>query len=156
MTEPPLRALSIRQPWCHAIVHGSKRIENRSWPPPSSVIGSVIALHAPARIDRDAWFPSAAAGEWKAPETLPHSVVLAVATVAACHDATHAEACSCSYWGMAHSWHWELADVRPLAEPVPCKGALSLWRLPKDVDAAVRAQLPAIAKSALGLEVTDA
>jgi hypothetical protein len=33
------------------------------------------------------------------------------------------------------------ANARPLAEPVPCKGALGLWWLPDDVDAQVRAQL---------------
>lgn len=26
-----MRALSIRQPWAHLIIHGGKRIENRSW-----------------------------------------------------------------------------------------------------------------------------
>lgn len=27
-----LRALSIRQPWCHHILHDGKDVENRSWP----------------------------------------------------------------------------------------------------------------------------
>jgi hypothetical protein len=27
-----MRALSIRQPWAHAILHAGKRIENRTWP----------------------------------------------------------------------------------------------------------------------------
>ncbi len=31
----------------------------------------------------------------------------------------------------------------PLAEPVPCRGALGLWRVPDDVESAVRAQLEA-------------
>lgn len=36
---------------------------------------------------------------------------------------------------------WLLADVRRLDQPVPCKGALSLWALPPAVLAAVEAQL---------------
>lgn len=38
-------------------------------------------------------------------------------------------------------WHWRIADVHPLAQPVPCRGALGLWSLPDDVRAAVRAQI---------------
>lgn len=34
-----------------------------------------------------------------------------------------------------------LGDKKELKRPVPCKGALGLWPLPKDVDAQVRAQL---------------
>jgi len=28
---PPLKALSVRQPWAHLIIHHGKDIENRSW-----------------------------------------------------------------------------------------------------------------------------
>lgn len=36
---------------------------------------------------------------------------------------------------------WELVDLHVLPEPVPARGALGLWRLPEDVELAVRAQL---------------
>jgi hypothetical protein len=49
----------------------------------------------------------------------------------------------CSPWAARGRHHIELAGVRPLAEPVPCKGALGLWRLPEDVEKAVREQLEA-------------
>jgi hypothetical protein len=38
-------------------------------------------------------------------------------------------------------WAWILEDIRPLPEPVPCRGAQGLWNVPADVEAAVRAQL---------------
>jgi len=47
----------------------------------------------------------------------------------------------CSPWAVIGQYHWQLANVRPLAEPVPCKGALKLWCLPGDVEKLVRAQL---------------
>lgn len=47
----------------------------------------------------------------------------------------------CSRWAVGGSFHWELSNVRPLAEPVPCKGRLSLWDLPDDVEAAVLSQI---------------
>lgn len=34
-------------------------------------------------------------------------------------------------------WAWILADVRPLPEPVPCRGAQGLWTVPADIEAAV-------------------
>jgi hypothetical protein len=46
----------------------------------------------------------------------------------------------CSPWSMSGQFHWELSGVRSLW-PVPCKGALGLWRLPEDAEKAVRAQL---------------
>jgi hypothetical protein len=36
---------------------------------------------------------------------------------------------------------WLLADVQPLAVPVPCRGALGLWTVPEAVKEAVRRQL---------------
>jgi len=41
-----VNALSIREPWASAIVHGEKRIENRTWAPPARYIDTQIAIHA--------------------------------------------------------------------------------------------------------------
>jgi hypothetical protein len=76
--------------------------------------------------------------------------VIAVAEIAGCH---HADECmlpeyligtgraGCCAWAMRGQFHIELAGVRPLAVPVPCRGMLGLWRLPEDTESAVRAQL---------------
>ncbi|MFP4600655.1 MAG: ASCH domain-containing protein [Persicimonas sp.] len=40
-----IKVLTIKAPWAQAIVHGTKRIENRTWKPHSDVMGEVIALH---------------------------------------------------------------------------------------------------------------
>ena len=159
----PMRALTVRQPYAHMIARCGKTTENR--PKPVRYRG-LIAVHAGAysRWDqagaddpqcRRAWY------EWAA--ALPHpnvtgplrreaihldfGAVIAVAVVAGCHDATYAEACSCSPWARPRSWHWELADVRPLTRPVPCRGMLGLWRLPDDVEKSVREQMGAQSKT---------
>jgi hypothetical protein len=36
---------------------------------------------------------------------------------------------------------WLLAEIRPLREPVPCKGALSLWEVPVEAQRQIEAQL---------------
>ncbi|MCA9971716.1 MAG: hypothetical protein KC425_15935 [Anaerolineales bacterium] len=45
-----MKALSIKQPWLYCITDlpqiGAKRVENRTWTPPSQLIGERIALHA--------------------------------------------------------------------------------------------------------------
>jgi len=45
MREIPTRALSILQPWAHAIVHLGKRIENREWRNGCSYRGEIL-IHA--------------------------------------------------------------------------------------------------------------
>lgn len=36
---------------------------------------------------------------------------------------------------------WPLANNRPLARPVPCRGAFGLWAIPIDVQAQISRQL---------------
>lgn len=36
---------------------------------------------------------------------------------------------------------WLLAEVRRLPEPIPCKGALSLWEVPAEVETQIAAQI---------------
>lgn len=47
--------LTLHQPWAELIVRGPKRIENRDWPPPSSLVGSYLAIHAGKTLHLDAW-----------------------------------------------------------------------------------------------------
>lgn len=47
-----MRALSLWQPWAFSVAAGKKKIENRSWKPPITVIGETIALHASQTYDR--------------------------------------------------------------------------------------------------------
>ena len=41
-----LRTLTIIQPWSHIIVHGPKRVENRTWEPRGLAVGDYLAIHA--------------------------------------------------------------------------------------------------------------
>lgn len=51
-----MKALSIRQPWAWLVVHGPKRIENRSWHLPPSMVGQRIYIHAAAGMTYDEYF----------------------------------------------------------------------------------------------------
>jgi hypothetical protein len=89
------------------------------------------------------------------PTKLARGAIVAVATLAGAHPWSWEELCGpthlytspstpglCSPWvRLGVPWHWELADVRPLPIPIPCKGALGLWRVPENVAAAVVSQM---------------
>jgi hypothetical protein len=153
-----LQALSIKQPWCWAIVNGSKRIENRTW---TTSHRGPIAIHASLQWDKGGERSQVVQSEWdqfvrhlppmnchhgplrKSTAWMEFGAVLAVADVVdVCTAKGDHTACRCgSTWAAPYQCHWKLDNVRRLREPVPCKGALQLWRLPEDVDAAVRVQL---------------
>lgn len=44
-----MKAISLWQPWASLIAAGVKPFETRHWPPPASVIGAPIAIHAAKR-----------------------------------------------------------------------------------------------------------
>jgi hypothetical protein len=40
-----MKALSLQEPFASLVCNGRKRVENRSWAPPASLIGERIAIH---------------------------------------------------------------------------------------------------------------
>ena len=153
-----LRALTIRQPWAWAILHG-KPVENRTWPPPHWL--TEVAIHAGARSgwDEDGEFSPLVQAAWRkfAADPPPMNTVAplgpgaihigfsAIAAVAEGLSSHHASDCCgyCSEWAVQGQFHWQWRTLRVLAEPVPAKGALGLWKVPDDIESAVRAQLEA-------------
>lgn len=140
-----MRALTVRQPYAWAIAVGEKDVENRSR---ATHYRGLLAIHAAKAVYRegidDPLVLKAIAGKEFAIGEAESSLgaVVAVALLAGCHhESTERPRNSCSSWGRPGMYHWDLAGVRPLARPVPCRGKLGLWRLPGDVAQAVRAQL---------------
>lgn len=131
-----MRALTIRQPWADAIAHGKKRTENRTWEPPKKHIGTRILIHAGAAYDPMGRFiitDRDALASW--PDT--RGAVIAVARLV---DVHFADSC-CEPWGEPNVYHWTLADVTALPDPVPHKGRLQLWTPDTEAIAAVEVQL---------------
>jgi hypothetical protein len=65
-----MKALTIRQPWIHAILREGKNIENRSW---QRTFRGWVALHASARPERHASFLGFVIEQHLACETLRRS-----------------------------------------------------------------------------------
>jgi len=134
------RALTVRQPWAHALAHGPKDGENRSrriFTPPAE--GVWVALHTGKagsshadRFEVQAWWP-----QYRWWREICGAVIAVVRFLPPHPPHTG----STSPWRDPGQWWYPRAEVIPLREPVPAKGALGLWTMPPDVADAVRAQL---------------
>ncbi len=145
-----MRTISIRQPWCFAILNCGKRIENRRTNIAGAYRGPVL-LHAaksndlPDTIAAFEWMRERRL--WSAPDMLPamdRGGIVGRARIEAVFD-------PCSeddyrsiitlrqpyhetnlLWAEPGMWWILLADVEPLPF-VPCRGRLGLWTPLEDV-----------------------
>lgn len=138
-----LRVLSVRQPWALAICLG-KDIENR---PHRTRHCGPVAIHASKPFDDIpvstlTWVLERIGLTRGQAVSLDHrSAVVAVVDIVGCHECP-SEGRQCSPWAAAGRWHWQLANVRVLTTPVPCRGQLGLCWLPDDIYTAIKAQIP--------------
>jgi len=131
-----MKALTIKQPWVHAILKEGKDIENRTW---KREFPCWIALHSSGKPNRKVKFP----GRIPIPDlkTLEYSAICGVARVVGTVTK------SSSKW-FDHrednrvNYGWILEDVTPLTTPIKCDGALNLWDVPPNILRSIRRQLP--------------
>jgi hypothetical protein len=134
-----VKAATIWQPWAWAIAEDLKPVENRGW---ATRHRGELAIHAGLRWDEiGAADPRiiVAAGQIAGPllsdaRFVRGAIIAVVELVDVVRD-------SSSVWAEPGQCHWLLANVRPIAEPVPCRGWQNVWDVPPDVEALVRAQL---------------
>lgn len=148
-----MRALTVRQPYADAIAHGTKRIENRTRALPARHVGVPVLLHAGKELHASGITAASlhsmayVTGDPTAPSWPDaRSALLAVIRFTGSHRCADVHWC-CKPWGQVETkqhpevWHWEIAEVTCLKEPVPASGALGFWTPTDDVLEAVHAQL---------------
>jgi hypothetical protein len=137
-----MRALTLWQPWAHIVASGLKRIENRRWWR-KNVRGERIAIHAGKCFDAEA--ADRIYYEFGGPLLTNHRVelgaVIATAVVASvvdnARDAAALAGDDQARWFFG-PFGWVLEDI-VACDPLPCRGRQGLWRLPDDVETAVKA-----------------
>jgi len=149
----PMLAVSLTQPWASLVALGKKTIETRSW---TASHRGPIAIHAAKgfpggcqALCAEEPFRAALAG--RTAKQLPRGLIVAVARLDSCWRFPEAPD---PFGGRPHAEHeidfgdytpgrfgFVLTDIVPLPEPVPAKGALSIWRIPDDVRALIAAQI---------------
>lgn len=135
-----MKALSIRAPWWWWILYGGKDIENRTR---RTHYRGPILLHASSwwslpqvRADNNA-ATDMARHNGKAFQLLHESDfnhvralgghIVAAAEIVDCLEPTLYGNAASSPWHMPGQYGWKLANVRPVNNPMPCKGALGLF-----------------------------
>jgi len=119
-----MKALSVRQPWAHLIIHGGKDVENRSR---RTLHRGPLAIHAagtmtPAERAMLPHFPLIN------PAKLPMEAIIGIVELVDCVQGYD------SKWAMEGMWHWVLANPKAFRTPIRMAGNLSLWNwdgLPK-------------------------
>lgn len=135
---PRVRGLSLTRPWPWAFVNGPfpKRVENRSWKPPHSIISTHhIALHAAQSWDEDDRdVIELITGIYVPPrDQHVHSALFAVCRITDCVEADEVERVidpSQQRWFFGPNG-WSISDFVKLIAPVACKGAQGLWSFDK-------------------------
>jgi hypothetical protein len=133
-----MRAITLSQPWADLVVYGTKRIENRSLTlqgPARALIGQQVAIHAGRKVE--------IAVALLRGFTLPMQagVLTGVATVKSVHVYPWSELPRDQDVWANGPLLIELADVRALPTPIPCRGFLGFWPLITEFEARLRAQL---------------
>ena len=146
-----MKALTLIQPWATLIALGEKRIETRSW---KTLYRGELAIHAGKKIDKKICnqepFKSILAKHGYITENLPTGCVVAVCNVIDCskifydevdevsrlmdYDCTKIQENELAFGDYTPGrYGWKLSDINILAEPIPAKGALSLWEWLDDI-----------------------
>jgi len=137
-----MKALTLLRPWSNAIIRFGKDVENRTWAPASVILGQRIAIHSGREIDeRGIGFVMSmlrndrTAFAMHSDELLgpPMSIIGTVKLVGVVRQ-------SSSQW-FSGPIGWQLADPRPLREPLFCRGMQRLWTVPPEIEEIIRESL---------------
>ena len=140
-------ALTLRHPWAVAIRDWGKRVENRTWKPPRSLIGQWLAIHGGV-VPKGAARGEAhhdlcdliARGLAPPAIRLADAIVPGIVCVVRLDRVVQpgdGDPIVSSRW-FTGPYGWVLSDVVPMPEPIPCSGKQGLWPLPEDVLEKVR------------------
>lgn len=140
-----IMALSLQQPWASLIAVGAKRIETRDW---TTIYRGPLAIHAGLAFSLDQgrllvtqpWRGVLNKAGIHLPSQLPRGAIVAVCQLL---DVVRAETLAPTLepneliFGDFNAGRsaWQLADVRPLRQPIRTRGQPGLW----DVTALVNA-----------------
>lgn len=128
-----MKTLSIKQPWASLIMCGVKRVENRTWSTPHR---GPLLIHASGKYDHaGVTFLEEKGIAHLSADDAPRGAILGTVELVDVVDSRRQQSLFDN--GDEHNLDedplafgpvcWIVTDPRPLAEPIPTKGKLSLW-----------------------------
>ena len=131
-TLPPIvKAITVRQPFASAIVAGVKTVENRTWR--TSHRGPLL-VHAAAGSELPTVAPNVVAALERHARAIgdrPRGVIIGIVTLVDVVRVSGGEV-EDDEWAVG-PWCWVLRDAIRFADPVPYRGALSLFGVGREV-----------------------
>jgi hypothetical protein len=129
-----VKALSIHQPWAWAILFAGKNVENRTWRTHHRGPLLIHAARSRASYDRQdaALWPRLYGVELPAWEELTTGAIIGCVDVVDCVPVEAGGTLGArreSVWALEGYFGWMLANLRPFAEPVRCRGAQMLFEV---------------------------
>jgi hypothetical protein len=117
-----MKALTIRQPWAHAILNLGKDVENRSWR--RNYRGPVL-IHAGSYNERH---PRKRLAEYmQRPPSVKSLADLPKGFIVGIVEIVDYVKNSKSRWADKGYWHWIIGNPRRI-RPIQCTGRLMLWK----------------------------
>jgi len=152
-----MKALTLRHPWAFAVCHWGKRIENRTWKPPASLVGQRFAIHGGKCPTSSGGLAEVKSifddlltihgkpdyrinGDLKLRDVILEGIV--ATAVVDRYIYLDAFPGKIGDPALQDPWFddevpsnigWVLRDVVVLPEPIPCKGAQGLWTVPNEI-----------------------
>lgn len=128
-----MKALSIQQPFAHAILHLGKDVENRTWPWPASIpLPCRIVIHAGKREDTEGHEIIKQMTSVDVPWDLPKGCLVGEATVLGSFNLAEARAETgrpkYNPWVFG-PYCWVLTDPIAYPEPIPYRGQLRIFEV---------------------------
>jgi hypothetical protein len=130
-----MKAITLRQPWAWAIMNAGKDIENRNW---RTNFRGRVAIHAAVGMTHDEYekaygYIRNVNRRIKIPayEDLERGAIIGTVEIVDCVQDSD------SRWFMG-KYGFVLASPKRLPEPIPCKGALSFWNIPQNIESRIK------------------
>jgi hypothetical protein len=148
-----MKALSLSQPWCWAVLHANKHIENRSWQPPIEMIGQQIVLHAAKSWDDERQYVYREHGHLglltpigmllamgleppSRRDLYQVSALVGIATIDRVVTKSDTLPEDQKRWFFGE-YGWVLTNVLSLPRPIACTGKQGLWTVPAPLTAEI-------------------
>lgn len=148
-----MKAISLWRPWPWTFFNAGKRVENRSWKPPASIIGELVAMHAAQKWDRSASHSMAEGELGAAARHVPsdHIHSTGIVGVFRITGAFHIDQLGNPMLGAPPNpvwafgpWCWTVTDVVQLRHPIPYRGRQGLWNLEPNLAATLLDEIEAV------------
>src|SRR5947209_4399579 len=130
-----MKAITVRQPWAWAIINAGKNIENRNW---KTHFRGRVAIHAAVGMTREEYedgyeYIKGINRRIKIPvyEDLARGAIIGTVEIIDCVQDSD------SLW-FEGEYGFVLARPKKLPKPIPCKGALSFWNVPQNIESRIK------------------